>query len=1094
MRDCSRAVLILLSWGAAALWGQAVSTSQIKGTVVDQSGLPVPSAAVKLTQTDTGAVRTTTTNDSGAYLIPDLTAGPYELDVTKQGFANYQQSGITLQVGVNPTIEVFLEVGESGESVDVTANSSMVETQTAGVSQVIDRQRIVDLPLIGRRPADLIQLAGAAAPGSDPNQLSSRNYPDIESYSVAGGLATGTSYMLDGSMYNDVYTNASLPLPFPDALLEFSVQTGALTAQYGMHSAAAVNALTKSGGNQWHGVAFEFLRNFLFDARQPFSTTPDSLRRNQFGGGIGGPVMKNKLFFYGAYQQTDTRNSPSSTIAYVPTTAEESGDFSAVTSRTCQTSPITLTNPQTHQPYVNNQIPITQLSPIALAIAQKLPVPQDQQCGEYTYGLQEKDDEHFGVGKVDYSLNPNHTIFARYVGTQDGEPSPYSLSQNLLATSAAGFNDFDQSLTLGDTYFITGSFTNNFRATMDRTAIARIAPSFFGPQSAGINIYSYLPTFTSISLPDPYFSIGSPLAGPATYRTTALQASDDFGIVHGNHQLAFGANLMRWKSNTYANALDMGQLSFTGQGYTGFALADFFTGRLSSLTEAAPNNLFVRDWHVGLYAHDSWKLRPGVTLTYGLRWEPFFPMTFANGEVYHFDLNAFLNGTRTTRFANAPPGLFYPGDPGFPDKAGMNNQWKQFAPRIGLVFDPKGNGQMSIRAAYGIFYDTIPAQYNLNTVTAPPWGDRTTIVDPAGGLANPFAGQQQGNPFPLVFNATAPYSLYGTFNTFNYNTHPPYVEQWNVSVERQIRADWLLRMAYLGNQMVHLPGAREINPASGTGTCASNDAACLLASTNQRRLLSQLNPNYGKYFGYLDTWDDSGTGSYNGLVVSVQKRINHGLTFLANYTWSHCISDPVNLLPNSGGGDSEVYIFPGREADRGNCNTSATDQRHVGNLSGIAEAPQLTNKWLGSIVTGWRLSAAATAASGQFYTVTTGEDNAFSGVSGQRPRQVLKNVYGNWSASDWINPNAFVQPANFAYGNAGPGIIEGPGLLLINAGLSRQFALIEHQSVELRLEAENALNRKNLGAPILNMNSPLFGQITSAGPARIMQIAVKYAF
>lgn len=1096
MRRLRWAVLLFLI-GCAVAWSQAVSNSQIKGTVVDQGGLPIPEAAVKLTQTTTGAVRTTMTDTQGAYVLTNLPAGPYQLEVTKQGFEDYLQTGITLQVATNPTIEVFMEVGQSSDTVQVEGNTSMVETQNSGIGTVIDHQNIVDLPLIGRDVADLIGLAGAAAAGDDPNQLSSRNYPNIESYSVAGGLATGTTYLLDGSMYNDVYTNASLPLPFPDAMQEFKVEMGALQAQYGMHSAAAVNAVTKSGGNEWHGDAFEFFRNFHLDARQLFSTTQDSLKRNQFGGILGGPIRKNRLFFFAAYQQTDTRQSPNATVAYVPTAQEEAGNFSVVTSKTCQTTPITLKNPLTApvlQPFPGNMIPTSQLSPIALAIAAKLPTPQDQQCGQTTYGLPMQDDEHFGVSRIDYALSKVHTLFARYVGTQDGEPPPFNISHNLLATSAAGYDDFDQSFTLGETYLIRGSIVNNFRATVDRSAIARSAPQFFGPQSVGINIYSYLPNFTSLSLPAPYFSIGSPTASAATYRTTTLQTSDDFGLVHGNHQMAFGANIAHWDSNTYANTLSMGQLAFTGQGYTGFALADFFTGNLSSLTEAAPNTLFVRDWYAGTYAQDTWKLRPGITLTYGVRWEPFIPMSIVNGEIYHFDLPSFLNGVHTKEFANAPPGLFYPGDPGFPGDRGMNRRWDQFAPRIGLVWDPKGNGKMSVRAAYGVFYDNVPVQYNLNTTTAPPWGDRTTLTDPPGGLANPFAGQASGNPFPLVFNAAAPYALYGTYNTFNYNTKPPYVEQWNLSVERQFGNDWLVRLGYLGNEMIHLMGARELNPASGAGACATNNATCLLTTTNQRRLLSQLNPTYGKYFGFVDTWDDSGTGSYNGLVFSTQKRLSRGLTFNANYTYSHCISDPVNTLLNAGTGGSDVYIFPGRRADRGNCNTSGTDRRQIANLYGIAEMPKFQTDWLRRVVSGWRLGAASTLQSGEFYTVTTGEDNAYSGIGGQRPRQVLKNVYGNWTAADWVNPNAFAFPAAFTYGNTGPGTILGPALLLVNAGLSRIFPVREKQTLEVRIEAENALNHVNLGAPILTMNSPLFGQITSAGPARIMQLAMKYVF
>ncbi len=327
-----------------------------------------------------------------------------------------------------------------------------------------------------------------------------------------------------------------------------------------------------------------------------------------------------------------------------------------------------------------------------------------------------------------------------------------------------------------------------------------------------------------------------------------------------------------------------------------------------------------------------------------------------------------------------------------------------------------------------------------------------------------------------------------------------YVEQWNVSAERQFGNNWLVRVGYLGNEMVHLLGARELNPAvfMGTGQCTlggiTYSVCSTLANTNQRRLLSVLNPAYGKYFGFVDTWDDGGTGSYNGLLLSLQKRVSSGVTMTANYTWSHCISDPVNTLPNAGTGGSEVYIFPGRTADRGNCNTSGDDRRHVANMTAVAEVPKFTNKSMTRILSGWRGSATATLQSGSFFTVTTGEDNALTGVGGQRPRQVLSNVYGNNTVSDWVNPAAFAFPATGSYGNVGPGTIRGPGLLVFNAGLSRPFRIWEHQTIEVRAEAQNVLNHTNLGPPILAMNSPLFGQITSSGPARIMQFALKYAF
>lgn len=1100
-----RTILSFIAIGllaGAALWAQDVSTSQIKGTVQDPSGAAVPGAEVKVTQTDTGVIRTTTTEADGAYLLTSLPIGPYRLEVSKEGFAKYIQSGIVLQVASNPTIEVTLKVGAVSEQIQVEANTTMVETQSSGVGQVVDMKRVLDLPLIGRQVQDLIVTAGAATAGADGAQLSSRNYPGVQSVSVAGGLATGTSYTLDGSMHNDVYTNSTLPLPFPDALQEFKVETSALPAQYGMHSGAAVNAITKSGTNQYHGDAFEFVRNYKFNAKQRFAATRDSLKRNQFGGTFGGPIQQNKLFFFVAYQQTDTRQSPSNVVTFVPTPDMLRGDFTTFASSACQSKPVTLGDPSNNnQPFAtNNVIPISQLSLPALNIAKLLPTTTDP-CGRTNFGAQIKDDEHFGVAKIDYQLSPKHSLFARYLGIQDKQPVPYQAGGNLLATGAItgnGFDDFDQSFTIGETYLITPRAVNSFRATVDRSGIARVGPEFFGPNDVGINIFSYLPKFTSVSVTGG-FSIGNVLTTDATYKTTTVQVGDDLNYVRGNHQMGFGVNVSHYNSNTYARVLATPNFAFTGQATslrqangtltTGLGIADYFTGNVTTFAQSAPNVLFVRANYLGLYAQDTWKVRPGLTISYGLRWEPFFPMQFANSLVYHFDLASFLAGTPTsTVFKKAPPGLFYPGDPGFPSKSGINRNWKQFAPRWGMVWDPKGDGRMSIRASYGIFFDTIPAQYNLNTETAPPWGNRTALngVD----FANPYKNNPGGNPFPVVFDANAPFALNGTFNTFNYNTHMTYVEQWNVSIQRQFGRDWLASVSYLGNEMVHLFGTRELNPAV-FAPGASN------ANLNSRRLFNQLNPTYGKFFGFTDIWDDGGTGSYNGMLLSLQRRFSRGVTVNANYTWSHCISNPVNSVPNGGSGGGGVYMFDNnRDLDRGNCNTSAADHRHVANMTAVGEVPKFSDKWLNWIASGWRTSATVGMQSGSYFSVVTGVDNALSGKNSttQRPVQQLANVYGDGTASFYLNRAAFIAPAGGTYGTLGQANILGPGSLIFNAGLSRVFRVWENQTVEIRGEGQNILNRINYGNPTTSLASNIFGQINTSGPARIMQFAIKYVF
>lgn len=363
---------LLAVWSGAA-WAQ-VSTAQIQGTVQDASGLAVQGAEVKATQTDTGAVRTAISGVDGGYVLPDLPVGPYQIEVTKEGLSKYVQTGIVLQVASNPTIPITLKVGQVTEQVSVQADAALVETQATGVGNVIENQRILDLPLNGRNPADLIQLAGAAvAPGGNFN-ASSRSFQGQsggEGYAVAGGQTSGTTYMLDGAIHNNPFDGLNLPLPFPDALQEFKLETSALTAQNGIHGGATVNSVTKSGTNEFHGDLFEFLRNSLLNATNPFAVVngkrlTDGLKRNQFGGTVGGAIKKNKLFFFGGWQETLTRQQPAANLTHIPTPQMLNGDWTTITSPMCNgNKQVNLTGGL----FVNNRISPALFDPAALKIA-----------------------------------------------------------------------------------------------------------------------------------------------------------------------------------------------------------------------------------------------------------------------------------------------------------------------------------------------------------------------------------------------------------------------------------------------------------------------------------------------------------------------------------------------------------------------------------------------------------------------------------------------------------------------------------------------------------------------------------------------------
>ncbi|MBI2189893.1 MAG: carboxypeptidase regulatory-like domain-containing protein, partial [Acidobacteria bacterium] len=361
--------LLTLLLTTAVSWAQA--TAQLAGTVRDESGGVLPGVTITVTQTDTGFTRATVTDETGAYVLPNLPVGPYRLEVSLQGFRTYAQTGIVLQVGATPTINAVLAVGSVEETVAVEAAAPIVDVRSAGISEVVDSKRIVELPLQGRQVTDLIVLAGAAIQTGRPN---SRSFQGGVNISVAGGLDFGVAYLLDGAMHNDIQNAGGLPLPFPDALQEFRVATSGMSAQHGMHSGASVNAVTRSGTNVFHGNAFEFLRDRRFNATSPFAALgpdgrrrDDGLRRNQFGGTLGGPILRDRLFFFGGYQGTATRVAPSDNLAYVPTAAMMAGDFTAFASPACNSGrQITL-----RAPFVNNRIAPALFSRAAVNLANR---------------------------------------------------------------------------------------------------------------------------------------------------------------------------------------------------------------------------------------------------------------------------------------------------------------------------------------------------------------------------------------------------------------------------------------------------------------------------------------------------------------------------------------------------------------------------------------------------------------------------------------------------------------------------------------------------------------------------------------------------
>jgi hypothetical protein len=1092
-RFLSAATLLAVSaflFQPASVFAQAVSVAEVNGYVVDQTGAPVSGAQVKITETEKRQVHETITDAQGRYALPNLPVGAYQLEVTSKGFKDYVQSGITLQVANNVQLNVTMQLGSITEKVVVTANAEMVETKDNALSEVIDQKRVVDLPLNGRNPTQLILLTGAAVSVSSPpggDLTGSKNIQGSNgsgTFSVAGSQANGLNYLLDGGDNNDAFSNVNLPVPFPDALQEFSVETNALPAQFGLHPGGVVNIVTKSGTNGFHGDLFEFLRNGDLNARQEGTNARDTLKRSQFGGVAGGRIIKDKLFFFGGYQGTRQRSNPPSTISYVPNATVLSGNFSTLDashlSGGCLSSStgIQLKNPNGGT-FAGNIIPVSMFDPAALKIAQNYLPSTTDPCGKVLYGIPANNPDDQWIGRVDYIVSQKQSIYVRYYLYDYEAPTTFNGS-NILTTTTAGNQDRSQTATVGDSYSFSPTMLNSFHATFDRRRDNRgAAPNLISPSTVGINTYQVLPNFIDFSVSNYNIGAGCGTCAPGHFDVNTYQLSDDISIIKGKHQFAFGVDARRLQLNIANNQQVNGISTFSG-GITGDALADFLLGKMSQYVQGNANPDALRQAVFGAYAQDAFRLSPRITINYGVRWEPSLPAYDAFSRGNQFNLANFNAGIVSTEYPAAPAGLLFSKDAGNANgKKFADSHWLTTSPRVGIVWDPAGDGKQTIRAAGALMHDTTELFFPERWTTNPPYASSVTINNPVGPFSNPWAGYPGGDPFP----GAAIFPIGGTYVSIPASMKPTYMIQWNLSYQRQLAKDWLLTMNYLGNTTNHIWGARDINPAVYIPGST--------ASTNNRRLLYLQNPASGKYYSSIVQADDGGKSSYNGLLASVQHRFANHFTLLVNYTWSHCVST-VDFLGELAG---TLYQNPNnRDAEKGSC---VYDHRQNLVASLVATSPAVGNAFLKKVTGNWQISPIFTALSGSPLTPTDGgTDISQTGQLQDRPNVVLpNNVYpSTQTLGQWFNPLAFAKQAAGTYGNAGRESIVGPGIWNIDMAVDRRFMLTEHMGVELRGDFFNIVNHGNWNNPTVAITSAQFGQITSFSSPRIIQMSAKFLF
>ena len=1083
--------------------------SQIQGTVADSSGAAIPEATVKVTNTDTQFNRTIVTDADGTYVLSNLPVGPYRMDVTKPGFAAFAQTGIVLQVATNPTIAVTLKVGNVNEQVLVEANATLVESQATSVGTVMENQRILELPLNGRQATDLIQYT----PGVIPQGVAGNGgYPGTQQYVIAGGQAFGVAYYLDGSVYNNPWDLANMPLPMPDALQEFKVETSTMTAANGIHAGGTVTGITKSGTNNFHGDVFEFLRNGDLNARNFFAPARDTLKRNQFGGTIGGPVVKNKLFFFFGYQDTITRQDPQANTAatFVPTPAMIAGDWSGC--------PQLLTSlPAAAKAlFVNNQISPTLYDPGTLKLAKMLP-PTTGPCGNTGFGLTTHVNEGQYTGRVDYQTSSKNTLFGRYFRIHYFRPSAFDFTpNNLLSTAQGGLDDADQSASIGDTYLFTPTLVNSFRASVNRIGIHRFASNYVDACDLGAALVycGYTPHQSGFTVTG-NFGIGPGTGGEASAHSTPIQLNDDISWVRGNHQINFGGggtvSKMLFNGNVYA------QTNWTFPNLPQFLLGQFNTNSLS-----LPNTLDLQKWLVNLYVQDTWKVSPHFTLNLGMRWEPFLAPSELRGYVYNFSLADMIAGKKTTQFVNAPPGLTFPGDPGFNGKKGMSDHWDTFAPRVAVAWDPKGDGRTVVRASFGISYDFVAGEMMVNSADAPPFGGTAMW---AGQFSHPYDSNPGGNIFPYTVDKNAPFVKAGTYILPTNDLKTTAVNQWNLVVQHQFGNDWLVNVSYIGSESSHLWSSFQLNPSVFIpGTCQAGQygltapGLCSPAgNTNSafRRTFALAGIPGSEYYGIVEQLDSGGTGSYNGLVASVTKRLSKGLLTNANYTWSHCISD-LSIGDSTGNAGAGLLIPGNRRYDRSNCQsneiggTFSSDRRHIFNATVVYEVPRFANKGLSRVLSGWKFAEIFRTTSTYLVSPGLSSDVSLTTASPaiQRPLQVSADALcpnPGPAPSCWINPASFASPALGTLSPMGKNTIHGPRFWTFDTAFSREFSTGERGRLEVRAEAFNLTNSMHPGLSLpslqagasglgLTFGTPTFGQIISSQDPRILQMAAKFSF
>jgi hypothetical protein len=1045
-----------------------VATATILGNVKDSSGASVPGAEVTATNVDTLFSRSTTTDVSGQYALPLLPLGSYKVTVTLDGFKNFTQTGILLEVGRNARVDATIEPGALAETVSVTADSPLVEATSASLSRVVRQNDVLNLPLVNRDVYTLLSLTGGVTSNDASNSLGGPEQLTTINGSQRAQIGS-VSFQLDGGNNTAGLRGTGNPAPNPEAVQEFRVITNNYAAEYGRYPAGIVDVVTKSGTNDFHGAAFEFFRNENLNAKRwappGVVATKDPLDRNQLGAAGGGPIQKQKTFFYASYSRLRQEETYYRNSAIVPTALERAGDFSASASKP--------RDPITGVAFPNNLIPSDRMDIAALTIQDQY-VPRANLPGNF-FEVQRPDplDTDEFTFKVDHRLTTSHSLAGSYFYQKGTDTQPLSLTGNIPWVDR-DFAWSQHNLNITDTWTLGPTTFNQLRFTYMRQFGGRInnPTTSLGDLNSKFTIQGD-PTLPRLSVSG-FFTGQTSIAGPDA-GSSYVAVRDTLTKTGGKHTFKFGGEVS-YEKIVHDTLLDnYGVFAFNGS-KTGNAYADFLLGLPSTFTQDAPIRKLDNGAYISAFTQDDYRVHPRVTLNLGVRYDLQFPFTDPQDRKL-----AFVPGAKSTVSPTALEGLLFPGDPGI-TRGIVQTDTNNIAPRVGIVWDPQGDGRMSVRAGAGVFYGSITGNEWNTTADNQPFTVRQsfptvkTLSDPYGNLPGGVP------PFPFTYDPasprfTLPAQVFGPSLDFVW----PYNYQMNLTVEKEIVRSFSMSASYVGALGRRLPASLDKNyPVYNSSATTAN--------VNSRR------PYQPGVIGQARVLESNFNSDYHALQLSAERRGVH-FSAKAYYTFGKALED----VDYQGGGLPAVQNSNNVGLERGR--TSA-DRRHSFVVSGVwvIDYMQQSSPLVRALLNDWTVSTIVTLQSGAPLTISSGLDRNFDGLTTDRadlvgdprldagrPREEL--------IEGWFNTAAFAQPAIGLDGTAGRNIIDGPGYTNVDLGIFRDVEMPASTRLQFRLEATNVFNIVNLGNPGTSLNAPnTFAKIRSARDMRRIQLGARFSF